>query len=109
MLHQVTSRDSVSGLIQHSNTHNVSKNKNPSEQKSGQDNITWNVKRWIFTPIILFHVGGFVMLVVLTGFFLIDEPSSPWVWPAMIAGFTGIPFALASNIKMLINAIPGAN
>ena len=103
------STDPVSGLVRDGDSkHAMAHNKNPSGEKGGKDPITKSIKTWIIKPMLLFHMGGFTVLSIMTGFFLANEPSSPWAWPALIAAFAGLPFGFASNVKKLVESFTGS-
>lgn len=77
-----------------------------SGEPTGKDILTPSVKNWILIPIFAFHIIGFVVLVALMLFFMSNEERTPqYFWPALVVGITGLPFAFASNVKKLVDAV----
>ena len=57
-------------------------------------------------PVLGFQIFGLSMLSLITFTFLLYDTDLPaFVWPALIAGFVGIPFGFATNIKKLIDTV----
>lgn len=77
---------------------------NPSGAKSGLEYLTNKSVRWIVVPILCFHGAGFGMLMWLCVVFLGQGSDvSPYLWPAIIAAFAGLPYGFATNIKKLVD------
>ena len=65
-----------------------------------------DVKNLLVKPILIYHTVGLGVLVTLVIVFLVHEESTPlYFWPAVIAGIAGLPFAFASNVKKLVDAV----
>ena len=77
---------------------------NPSNSPN-PDHITENVKKWILKPVLILHFSGLIALtaisILIIGGYV---ETTEWIWPAIIAGFTGIPFGFAANVKKITEA-----
>lgn len=82
--------------------------KNPSNNKNGKDYIKSDVKKWIITPILLFHSAGFIVLTCLAWVFAgVSQDLSNFVWIALIGAIAGTPYAFSTNVKKLKDAVSG--
>ena len=79
---------------------------NINKETAGTGYIATTTKLWIITPILSFHVAGFIVLLYLAAIFLDSEDDVyQWAWPALIVALAGIPFGFASNVKKLADAL----
>ena len=97
----------TSNLVSNGSTkHQPAQGGNPSDEQSGRDYLTWNVKRWIVTPVLCFQIFGLGMLTLLFFEFLYGQTDPPALaWPVLIAAFAGIPFGFTVNIKKIMDAV----
>ena len=104
------SKAPVSNTIHKASEYDNAEVNNTSGETGGKHYLTLDVKRWIVTPILVFHLVGFAVLLWLCFEFLYGEQdASPFVWPALIAALAGIPYGFAFNVKKLIDAITPAS
>lgn len=100
------SRDAISNTLSKTSGYADTEADNTSGETGGKDYLTWNVKRWIVLPILMFHTVGFVVLLWLCFEFMYGaRETPPYVWPALIVALAGIPYGFAFNVKKLVDAI----
>ena len=76
------------------------------EEDTKRDKNEVDVRRWILWPMLLMHLFGLgTLLFFAVTFAFFAETTPQYFWPAFIVGVTGIPFAFASNVKKMIDAV----
>ena len=77
---------------------------NQTDENTGQNEVPKSIKRWVFIPIIGFTAAGTGALFYILYLLATNTIESELAWPALIIAFAGLPSAIITRVKSIMEA-----